>query len=294
MLRRPPRHAAPRTPPRRRKGSYLINASRGDIVVIEDFADALRTGHLAGGAADVFPTEPKKNGEGLFKSPLVGLPNVILTPHIGGSTEEAQAAIGMEVSIAMIKYINAGITYGAVNFPQVPQQTQAAGLGDGRGTRWRAGRGVPSPAQRSGAWRPSADPHAHRSPRCPPSVIRRPAHAQSPARSLPLTLFSHATLPCWRESTPIAGLSPPSACRQVDIIPRPGTHRLLSCHKNVPGVLMKINMALAESGCNIFAQQLATSDHVGYMVVDVNTAASEASMATIQSLEENIRTRMLW
>lgn len=137
MLRRPPRHAAPRTPPRRRKGSYLINASRGDIVVIEDFADALRTGHLAGGAADVFPTEPKKNGEGLFESPLIGLPNVILTPHIGGSTEEAQAAIGMEVSIAMIKYINAGITYGAVNFPQVPQQTPAAGLGDGRGTRWR-------------------------------------------------------------------------------------------------------------------------------------------------------------
>jgi D-3-phosphoglycerate dehydrogenase len=80
----------------------------------------------------------------------------------------------------------------------------------------------------------------------------------------------------------------------VDIIPRPGTHRLLNCHKNVPGVLMKINIALAESGCNIFAQQLATSDHVGYMVVDVNTAASEACMATIQSLDENIRTRILW
>lgn len=88
-------------------------------MVIEDFADALRTGHLAGGAADVFPQEPKKNGEGLFKSPLQGLANVILTPHIGGSTEEAQEAIGHEVALSMIKYINTGVTYGAVNFPQV-------------------------------------------------------------------------------------------------------------------------------------------------------------------------------
>ncbi|EOD12698.1 hypothetical protein EMIHUDRAFT_213491 [Emiliania huxleyi CCMP1516] len=68
---------------------------------------------------DVFPSEPKKNGEELFESPLCGLPNVILTPHIGGSTEEVQAAIGVEVASAMIKCINTGVPYGAVNFPQV-------------------------------------------------------------------------------------------------------------------------------------------------------------------------------
>jgi len=77
-------------------------------------------------------------------------------------------------------------------------------------------------------------------------------------------------------------------------MPKAGAHRLLNCHKNVPGVLMKINMALAESGCNIFAQQLATSDQMGYIVVDVNAAASESCMATIQGLSENIRTRVLW
>ena len=80
-----------------KKGSYLINAARGEVVVVDDLAEALRSGHLAGAAADVFPSEPKKNGEELFESPLCGLPNVILTPHIGGSTEEAQAAIGVEV-----------------------------------------------------------------------------------------------------------------------------------------------------------------------------------------------------
>jgi len=181
-----------------KKGSYLINAARGEVVVVDDLAEALRSGHLAGAAADVFPSEPKKNGEELFESPLCGLPNVILTPHIGGSTEEAQAAIGVEVASAMIKCINTGVTYGAVNFPQ------------------------------------------------------------------------------------------------VDIMPRVGTHRLINCHRNVPGVLMKVNTALSQAGCNIFAQQLTTSETVGYMVVDVDVFTSEECMTIIKSLGESIRSRILW
>lgn len=99
-------------------GACLLNASRGTVVVIEALADALRRGHVGGAAVDVYPEEPEKNSEG-FASPLRGLANVILTPHIGGSTEEAQEAIGREVSAALIKYINTGATTGAVNFPQI-------------------------------------------------------------------------------------------------------------------------------------------------------------------------------
>eukprot|EP00316_Scyphosphaera_apsteinii_P011613 CAMPEP_0119321944 /NCGR_PEP_ID=MMETSP1333-20130426/56864_1 /TAXON_ID=418940 /ORGANISM="Scyphosphaera apsteinii, Strain RCC1455" /LENGTH=422 /DNA_ID=CAMNT_0007329049 /DNA_START=17 /DNA_END=1285 /DNA_ORIENTATION=+ len=179
-------------------GSFLINASRGDVVDVVAFADAVRSGHLAGGAADVFPFEPKKNGEGVFESPLCGLKNVMLTPHIGGSTEEAQEAIGVEVANALIKYINSGSTYGSVNFPE------------------------------------------------------------------------------------------------IDIPARKETHRLLNCHQNVPGVLMKVNTALTQVGVNIVAQQLATSDHVGYLVTDVDKAASDEALKVIKELPENIKTRVLW
>ena len=99
-------------------GACLLNASRGTVVVIEALAGAIRRGHIGGAAVDVYPDEPQSNSDG-FASPLRGLPNVILTPHIGGSTEEAQEAIGREVSAALIKLINAGATTGAVNFPQV-------------------------------------------------------------------------------------------------------------------------------------------------------------------------------
>ena len=99
-------------------GSYLLNASRGNVVVIPALAAALKSGRLAGAAIDVYPKEPESNSDG-FESELRGLPNVILTPHIGGSTEEAQEAIGHEVSTSLIKYINAGATTAAVNFPQV-------------------------------------------------------------------------------------------------------------------------------------------------------------------------------
>ena len=103
---------------RMKKGSYLLNASRGTVVVIDALASALKSGHLGGAAIDVYPSEPDSNGDG-FESPLRGLTNVILTPHIGGSTEEAQEAIGKEVAAALLKFVNQGATTGAVNFPLV-------------------------------------------------------------------------------------------------------------------------------------------------------------------------------
>ncbi|HZI08689.1 MAG TPA: NAD(P)-dependent oxidoreductase, partial [Archangium sp.] len=103
---------------RMRKGSCLINASRGTVVDIPALANALKSGHLGGAAVDVYPEEPETNSDG-FVTELQGLPNVILTPHIGGSTEEAQAAIGKEVATSLIKFVRSGATTGAVNFPQV-------------------------------------------------------------------------------------------------------------------------------------------------------------------------------
>ncbi len=99
-------------------GSYLLNASRGSVVVIQALADVIRSGHLAGAAIDVYPEEPEANGQG-FESELRGLPNVLLTPHIGGSTEEAQESIGREVSESLARYVGHGATTRSVNFPQV-------------------------------------------------------------------------------------------------------------------------------------------------------------------------------
>ena len=101
-----------------RRGSYLLNASRGTVVVIPELAAALKSGHLAGAAVDVYPEEPESNTPG-FHTELQGLSNVILTPHIGGSTEEAQEAIGREVATALGKFAAVGATTGAVNFPQI-------------------------------------------------------------------------------------------------------------------------------------------------------------------------------
>ncbi len=103
---------------RMKKGSYLINASRGTVIAIEDLVVALKENHLAGCAIDVFPIEPSSNNE-KFKSPLQGLKNVLLTPHIGGSTEEAQYSIGLEVAESFRKFLDTGTTAGAVQFPQV-------------------------------------------------------------------------------------------------------------------------------------------------------------------------------
>lgn len=107
-------------------GAYVINASRGTVVDIPALVQAMKAGKIAGAALDVYPHEPAKNGEGLFSdslnewaSELCSLRNVILTPHIGGSTEEAQSAIGIEVGNSLTKYINEGASQGAVNFPEV-------------------------------------------------------------------------------------------------------------------------------------------------------------------------------
>src|SRR5439155_12856163 len=98
--------------------SLLINAARGTVVDIDALAAALHSKHLAGAAIDVFPSEPKTAGEE-FVSPLRGFDNVLLTPHIGGSTVEAQQNIGIEVAEKLIKYSNNGSTLSAVNFPEV-------------------------------------------------------------------------------------------------------------------------------------------------------------------------------
>ena len=101
-----------------KKGAFFLNASRGTVVDIPALAEALKSGHIAGAAVDVFPKEPA-GPEEKFKSPLQGLRNVILTPHIGGSTEEAQANIGGEVAEKLVKYSDNGSTLGAVNFVEV-------------------------------------------------------------------------------------------------------------------------------------------------------------------------------
>lgn len=180
-----------------RRGSYLINASRGTVVDIAALAEALESRHLQGAAIDVFPTEPKGNDDP-FVSPLVGFDNVILTPHIGGSTAEAQANIGVEVAAKLIRYSNNGSTASAVNFPEV---------------------------------------------------------------SLP----EHV-----------------------------GKCRLLHIHRNVPGVLAQINERFSLAGINIAAQYLQTSADVGYVVIDVDAAASEIALDQLVSIEGTIRCRILY
>ena len=101
-----------------RRGSSLINASRGTVVDVPALAEAIKKGHIGGAAVDVFPNEPSSNKE-KFVSELQGLPNVILTPHIGGSTLEAQESIGLEVAASLLNFLKTGSTRGAVNFPNV-------------------------------------------------------------------------------------------------------------------------------------------------------------------------------
>lgn len=180
-----------------KEGAIFMNAARGTCVVIEDLADALKSGHLGGAAVDVFPKEPKANGEE-FQSPLRGLDNVILTPHVGGSTMEAQANIGLEVGEKFVAYSDKGMTLSAVNFPEI---------------------------------------------------------------ALPLT---------------------------------EGQHRLLHIHKNVPGVLSKINTLFAEQGINIAGQSLMTKGDVGYLVMDVDASASQEGLDTLYNVEGTIRVRVLF
>lgn len=175
----------------------LINASRGSVVDLDALANALKNHKLLGAAIDVFPEEPHDNKDP-FCSPLCDLDNVLLTPHIGGSTLEAQANIGLEVSEKLIRYSDNGSTLSAVNFPEV---------------------------------------------------------------SLP----EHA-----------------------------GRHRLLHIHKNVPGVLSKFNRIFSENNVNISAQYLQTKGPIGYVIVDVDTEHSEIALQKLRSIEETIRTRVLF
>ncbi|MBO1518552.1 phosphoglycerate dehydrogenase [Oceanisphaera pacifica] len=177
-------------------GSILINASRGTVVDIDALAEALSSKHIAGAAIDVFPVEPKSNDEE-FVSPLRNFDNVILTPHIGGSTQEAQENIGYEVAGKLIKYSDNGSTLSAVNFPEV---------------------------------------------------------------SLP---------------------------------EHPDTSRLLHVHHNKPGILSQIVQAFSAEGINIASQYLQTTPHIGYVVIEVESAQSEQALAKLKSIEGTIRARIV-
>jgi len=178
-------------------GSHLINASRGSVVDIEALTAVLESRHLHGAAIDVFPIEPQGN-DSAFVSPLTRFDNVILTPHIGGSTLEAQVNIGTEVAAKLIRYSSNGSTTSAVNFPEVAL----------------------------------------------------PAHT--------------------------------------------GRSRLLHIHHNVPGVMAHVNERLSEAGINIAAQYLSTNEEVGYVVIDVDSAASQVALDELCAVPETIRCRILY
>jgi D-3-phosphoglycerate dehydrogenase len=108
-----------------KKGAIIINYARGEVMDLDALRKAIEGGQISGAAVDVFPVEPEKNGD-RFESPLQGLPNVILTPHIGGSTEEAQQNIGEDVSIKLLNYLEKGITFGSHTVPALALPPQAA------------------------------------------------------------------------------------------------------------------------------------------------------------------------
>lgn len=106
-----------------KRGSILINYARGEVVDLEALSRLIRSGDLSGAAIDVFPVEPEKNGDA-FKTPMQGLPNVVLTPHIGGSTEEAQQNIGEDVSNKLFQYLEMGISMGSHTVPPLGMPAQ--------------------------------------------------------------------------------------------------------------------------------------------------------------------------
>lgn len=177
--------------------SFLINTSRGTVVDIAALAAALRAKKIAGAAVDVFPREPKSAKE-RFVSPLQALSNVILTPHIGGATVEAQRNIGIEVATKLIRFINNGSTEGAVNFPS-------------------------------------------------------------------------AVLPDFA-----------------------GVHRILHIHRNVPGVMQKINTMFGKAGINITSQELRTHGDIGYLIMESDMKATHAMVAQMQAMPETIKVRALF
>jgi D-3-phosphoglycerate dehydrogenase len=182
---------------RMRKGTHLINASRGTVVDIDALADALERRHIAGAAIDVFPVEPQGN-DARFESPLVRFDNVLLTPHIGGSTAEAQENIGREVAAKLVRYSDNGSTVSAVNFPEVSL-----------------------PEQR-------------------------------------------------------------------------GRSRLLHIHRNVPGIMARVNERFSAAGINIAGQYLRTNEDVGYVVIDVDSTAGQVALEEMCSVPGTIRCRVLY
>ena len=178
-------------------GAILINASRGTVVDIDALAENLESGRLGGAGIDVFPVEPRSNLDE-FISPLRKYDNTFLTPHIGGSTVEAQENIGMEVAEKLAKYSDNGTTTSSVNFPEVAL----------------------------------------------------PEHA--------------------------------------------GSHRLLHIHHNVPGIMSAINNVFSETGVNVTAQYLQTTDAVGYVVIDVDAEYSDVALAKLAAIEGTIRSRVLF
>ncbi|MCL4165308.1 UNVERIFIED_CONTAM: hypothetical protein GTU68_040432 [Idotea baltica] len=179
-----------------RDGAMLINLSRGFVVDIPALVDGLKSGKLGGAAVDVYPEEPRSNGD--FKTELQGLSNVILTPHVGGSTEEAQRDIADFVPNKIMDYINSGNTVDAVNFPNIrlPKQTNA--------------------------------------------------------------------------------------------------HRFLHIHKNVPGIMAKINEVLAKYGLNITGQYLSTDSEVGYVITDLDKEYNKEVVKALRKVENTIKFRVLY
>jgi len=180
-----------------RPGAIFLNLSRGHIVDISALARGLKSGHIGGAAVDVYPYEPLGSGEE-FVSELRGIPNCILTPHVGGSTLEAQAGIGEFVTSRLFDYVDSGSSFGSVNFPnlQLPPVNRA--------------------------------------------------------------------------------------------------HRFLHIHRNVPGILAKLNGILAAGRCNILGQYLKTNDDIGYVITDVNKRYSEQVAKELKSIPETIRFRVLY
>ena len=177
-------------------GAVLVNLARGFVVDIPALVEALKSKKLSGAAVDVYPEEPRKNGE--FFTELQGLQNVILTPHVGGSTEEAQRDIADFVPSKIMAYINSGNTVDAVNFPN----------------------------------------------------IRLP--------------------------------------RQIN------AHRFLHIHKNVPGVMAKINKVLAKYDMNITGQYLSTDPKVGYVITDLDKKYNKEVIEKLRNVEGTIKFRVLY
>ncbi|MFT5433204.1 MAG: D-3-phosphoglycerate dehydrogenase [Myxococcota bacterium] len=182
-----------------KKGSYLINASRGNVVDIDALAAALRAEAIDGAAVDVFPKEPKRPDE-KFESPLRGLDNVILTPHIGGSTQEAQENIGIEVAEKLVRYTDNGTTAGSVNFVEV-------------------------------------------------------------------------SLPVQADRT-----------------------RFLHIHRNLPGVLSKVNGVFSNHGLNIAGQYLRTDSDMGYVVIDIDGHVEDSTAVRdeLAQIDGTLRSRFLY